>query len=101
VLTHRNDLRGWNKQEVGSGGTMLVEQRAHGLFLADEHNLSRTVQLLGSQYGAIDGSLGGIIAPHCVQGYLHVQEIKGSTESERRTGSGELPVKKTLILRLR
>jgi hypothetical protein len=43
VLTHRNDLRGWDKQKVGSGGTVLIEQRAHGLFLADEHNLSRTV----------------------------------------------------------
>jgi hypothetical protein len=43
MLTHCNHLRGWDKEEVGSGGTVLLEQRAHGLFLADEHNLSRTV----------------------------------------------------------
>ena len=87
MLAHRNDLRGRNKQEVGSGGTVLVEQRAHGVFLANEDDLSRTAQLLGSQYGTIDGSLGGKIAPHCVQGYLHVRGIEvreGEYKSEPR-----------------
>jgi hypothetical protein len=84
VLTHLNDLRGRHQLEVGRQATVPRQQRANGLFLANEHNLGFASQLLGGQHGTIDSCLGRKIAPHSVQGYLHVWGVKEESGREAR-----------------
>ncbi len=77
VLAHVDDLGGGHQtQAARRRPPCCCEQGAHGVFLPDEHDLSLAGQLFGGQHGTLDGGLGGEIAAHCVQGYLHERKVK-------------------------